>query len=164
MAACARTRSASTRRGSRGRWTTPAPTATTSTSASTGRARGCRAASGSTDGAPALVGSRAVQNFERSSYPPIAEYAFISDCEVGALIAPSGNVEWLCLPQFDSPSVLCPILDRDVGRFRVGPADGQGPAARRYLPGSMGLGTTWETPSGWGGVPDAICNGPWHHH
>ena len=55
-------------------------------------------------------------SFERSSYPPIAEYAFLSDCEVGALVAPSGNVEWLCLPQFDSPSVFCPMLDRDVGR------------------------------------------------
>ena len=30
-----------------------------------------------------------MQNFERSSYPPIAEYAFISDCEVGTLVAPS---------------------------------------------------------------------------
>ncbi len=62
-----------------------------------------------------------MQSFERSSYPPIAEYAFLSDCEVAALVAPSGNVEWLCLPQFDSPSVFCPILDRDVGRFRIGP-------------------------------------------
>jgi hypothetical protein len=38
-----------------------------------------------------------------NGFPPIADYAFLSDCEVGALVAPSGNVEWLCLPQFDSP-------------------------------------------------------------
>ena len=100
---------------------------------------------------------------ERSSYPPIADFAFLSDCEVAALIAPSGNVEWLCLPQFDSPSVFSPILDRDTGRFRLGPADVQVPAARRYLPGSMVLETTWKTRTGWLIVRDALCVGPWHH-
>jgi GH15 family glucan-1,4-alpha-glucosidase len=100
---------------------------------------------------------------ERSSFPPIADYAFLSDCEVAALVAPSGNVEWLCLPQFDSPSVLSPILDRDTGRFRLGPADVQVPAARRYLPGSMVLETTWKTRTGWLIVRDALCVGPWHH-
>ena len=33
-----------------------------------------------------------------SPFPAIEDYGFISDCEVCALIAPSGNVEWLCLP------------------------------------------------------------------
>jgi GH15 family glucan-1,4-alpha-glucosidase len=104
-----------------------------------------------------------VQAFERSSYPPIGDYAFLSDCEVAALVAPSGNVEWLCLPQFDSPSVFSPILDRDAGRFRMGPAEVQVPAARRYLPGSMVLETTWKTRTGWLVVRDALCVGPWHH-
>ena len=31
-----------------------------------------------------------------SPFPPIADYAFLSDCEACALVAPSGNVEWLC--------------------------------------------------------------------
>ena len=100
---------------------------------------------------------------ERSSFPPIADYAFLSDCEVGALVAPSGNVEWLCLPQFDSPAVFAPILDRDAGRFRLSPADVQVPTARRYLPGSMVLETTWKTRTGWLVVRDALCIGPWHH-
>jgi GH15 family glucan-1,4-alpha-glucosidase len=104
-----------------------------------------------------------VQAFERSSYPPIGDYAFLSDCEVAALVAPSGNVEWLCLPQFDSPSVFSPMLDRDAGRFRMGPAEVQVPAARRYLPGSMVLETTWKTRTGWLVVRDALCVGPWHH-
>ena len=104
-----------------------------------------------------------MQSFERSSYPPIAEYAFLSDCEVSALVAPSGNVEWLCLPQFDSPAVFCPLLDRDAGRFRLGPSDVQVPAARRYLPGSMVLETTWKTRTGWLVVRDALTVGPWHH-
>jgi alpha,alpha-trehalase len=72
-----------------------------------------------------------------NSFPPIAEYAFLSDCEVTALVAPSGNVEWLCLPRADSPSVFGALLDRAAGGFRVGPADVVVPAARRYLPGSL---------------------------
>ena len=78
-------------------------------------------------------------------------------------MAPSGNVEWLCLPQFDSASIMAAILDRDAGRFRLGPSDVQVPAARRYLPGSMVLETTWKTRTGWLVVRDALTIGPWHH-
>ena len=45
---------------------------------------------------------------EFSPYPPIADYAFLSDCEVTALVAPNGSVEWMCLPQMDGPSVFDP--------------------------------------------------------
>ncbi len=98
-----------------------------------------------------------------SSFPPIADYGFISDCEVSALIAPSGNVEWLCLPRMDAASVFAAILDRDAGRFRVGPADVTVPAGRRYLPGTMVLETTWDTPTGWAVVRDVLLVGPWRH-
>jgi alpha,alpha-trehalase len=98
-----------------------------------------------------------------SPFPPIGDYAFLSDCETTALIAPSGNVEWLCLPRMDSPSVFGSILDRDAGGFRVGPADVNVPAARRYIPGTMVLETSWETRMGWVIVRDALCIGPWRH-
>ncbi|MGZ8474619.1 MAG: trehalase-like domain-containing protein, partial [Candidatus Limnocylindria bacterium] len=98
-----------------------------------------------------------------SPYPPIADYAFLSDCETTALIAPSGNVEWLCLPRMDSPSVFGAILDRDAGGFRFGPADRRVPASRRYLPGTMVLETSWGTPQGWVIVRDVLLMGPWRH-
>jgi GH15 family glucan-1,4-alpha-glucosidase len=98
-----------------------------------------------------------------SAFPPIAEYAFLSDCEVTALVAPSGNVEWLCLPRMDGPSVFGAILDRDAGGFRFGPADVHVPAARRYLPGTMVLETSWGTATGWVIVRDVLLIGPWHH-
>jgi alpha,alpha-trehalase len=98
-----------------------------------------------------------------SPFPPIGDYAFLSDCETTALIAPSGNVEWLCLPRMDSPSVFGSILDRDAGGFRVGPADVRVPSARRYIPGTMVLETTWETRMGWVIVRDALSIGPWRH-
>jgi alpha,alpha-trehalase len=98
-----------------------------------------------------------------SPFPPIADYGFLSDCEVTALVANSGNVEWLCLPRMDSPSVFGAILDRHAGGFRLGPADVMVPAARRYLPGTMVLETSWSTPTGWIIVRDVLLIGPWHH-
>src|SRR5919199_1415313 len=57
-----------------------------------------------------------------SPFPPIADYAFLSDCHVNALVAPSGNVEWLCLPRPDGPSVFAAMLDRAAGSFRFAPS------------------------------------------
>ncbi len=99
-----------------------------------------------------------------SVFPPIGDYGFLSDGEVTALVAPSGNIEWLCLPRFDSPSVFGAILDRDAGGFRLGPADVMVPVARRYLPGTMVLETSWGTPGGgWIIVRDVLLMGPWHN-
>ena len=98
-----------------------------------------------------------------SPFPPIAEYGFLSDCEVSALIAASGAVEWMCLPRMDSPSVFATVLDRGAGSFRLGPADVSVPAGRRYLPGTMVLETTWATPAGWAVVRDVLLVGPWRH-
>jgi GH15 family glucan-1,4-alpha-glucosidase len=98
-----------------------------------------------------------------TAFPPIAEYGFLSDCENQALVAPGGNIEWLCLPRVDSPSVFGAILDRDAGFFRLGPADKMVPAARRYLPGTMILETSWGTATGWIVVRDLLVMGPWHH-
>ncbi len=99
----------------------------------------------------------------RSSYPPIAEYAFLSDCETMALVAPSGAVEWLCLPRVDSPSVFGALLDRDAGAFRLAPEGMTVPASRRYLPGTMVMETSWGAGSGWIIVRDVLLIGPWHH-
>jgi GH15 family glucan-1,4-alpha-glucosidase len=116
------------------------------------------------DGEMQRRGPAAIEGFAGDSpFPRIGEYAFLSDCEATALVAPSGNVEWLCLPQMDSPSVFGAILDRDAGGFRLGPADVRVPAARRYLPGTMVLETSWGTPTGWIIVRDVLLIGPWHH-
>ena len=98
-----------------------------------------------------------------SAFPPIADYAFLSDCETVALVAPSGNVEWMCLPRVDSPSVFGAMLDRDAGAFRIGPSGVAVPASRRYLPGTMVLETSWNTGAGWIIVRDVLLIGNWHH-
>ncbi|WP_431836321.1 glycoside hydrolase family 15 protein [Cellulomonas sp. Y8] len=95
-----------------------------------------------------------------SPFPPIADYAFLSDCHTGALIAPDGSVDWLCLPSFDSPAVFGNLLDRGAGSFRFGPYGINVPTSRAYVPGTNVMTTTWHTPGGWLLVHDALTMGP----
>jgi GH15 family glucan-1,4-alpha-glucosidase len=95
-----------------------------------------------------------------SPFPPIAEYAFLSDCHTGALVAPDGAIDWLCVPSFDSPSVFGSLLDRQAGFFRLAPFGINHPTAVAYEPGTNVLETTWKTPSGWIVVRDALTMGP----
>lgn len=95
-----------------------------------------------------------------SPFPPIADYAFLSNCHTGALIAPDGGVGWLCVPRFDSPSVFGTLLDRGAGYFRLGPFGTNHPTAQVYEPGTNVLRTTWKTQTGWVEVRDALTMGP----
>src|SRR5688572_15461788 len=95
-----------------------------------------------------------------SPFTPIAEYAFLSDCHTGALVAPDGTIDWLCVPRFDAPSVFGSLLDRQAGGFRFGPYGVNVPTARRYEAGSNVLVTTWHAPGGWVEVRDALTIGP----
>jgi alpha,alpha-trehalase len=100
---------------------------------------------------------------KRSPFPPIDEYAFLSDCETTCLIAPNGAVEWMCMPRPDSPSVFGAILDRSAGHFRVGPYGQNVPSQRVYRPGGLIVETTWQTETGWLVVHDALIMGDWHN-
>jgi alpha,alpha-trehalase len=95
-----------------------------------------------------------------SPFPPIANYAFLSNCHTGALVAPDGTIDWLCVPRFDAPSVFGSLLDREAGAFRFAPFGINVPTTRHYEPGTNVLVTTWNTPSGWVVVRDALTMGP----
>ncbi len=98
-----------------------------------------------------------------SPFTPIADYAFLSNCHTGALVAPDGSIDWLCVPKFDAPSVFGCLLDREAGSFRFGPFGIHHPTARAYEPGTNVLETTWRTPTGWIVVRDALTMGPRTH-
>jgi alpha,alpha-trehalase len=95
-----------------------------------------------------------------SPFPPIADYAFLSNCHTGALVAPDGSIDWLCVPRFDSPSIFGSLLDRQAGSFRLAPFGINVPASRIYEPGTNTLLTTWNTPTGWIMVRDCLTMGP----
>jgi GH15 family glucan-1,4-alpha-glucosidase len=95
-----------------------------------------------------------------SPFPAIDGYAFLSNCHTGALVAADGSVDWLCVPQFDSPSVFGALLDRGAGAFRLGPFGINVPVSRAYEAGTNTLVTVWRTPTGWVEVRDALTMGP----
>jgi GH15 family glucan-1,4-alpha-glucosidase len=111
-------------------------------------------------GAKPKITAEAQSAARPSPFTPIADYAFLSDCHTAALVAPDGNIDWLCLPRFDSPSVFGSLVDRGAGAFRLGPFGINVPSGRAYDPGTNTLVTAWKTPSGWAMVYDALTMGP----
>jgi GH15 family glucan-1,4-alpha-glucosidase len=73
-----------------------------------------------------------------------------------ALIALDGSIDWLCLPDLDSPSTFAALLDADHGgRFALAP-EIEYEATRRYMPGTNVLETTFSTATGAVRVIDAM--------
>ncbi len=127
--------------------------------------KGKRGHNGRSDGAKAKsAASRPPQSAAAPSpFPPIANYAFLSNCHTSALVAPDGSIDWLCVPRFDAPSVFGSLLDREAGLFRLGPFGVMVPSDRHYVPGTNVMVTTWKTPGGWIEVRDALTMGPTTH-
>ena len=42
-------------------------------------------------------------------------FGIIGNCKSSALINEDSSIDWSCLPEFDSPSVFCKILDEKIG-------------------------------------------------
>ena len=67
---------------------------------------------------------------------PIEDHGIIGDLQTAALVSIDGDIDWLCLPRFDSPSVFASILDDERGgRFTVRCA-GASKVKQMYLPDS----------------------------
>lgn len=82
------------------------------------------------------------------SYPDIGDYGVIGDCRSAALVSRYGCIDWLCWPQFDSPSIFAALLDRERGGYwKIAPV-GPSSIERQYLNGSNVLHTKFQTSSG----------------
>src|SRR6476469_6931853 len=79
---------------------------------------------------------------------PIEEYAAVGDGHTAGLIGIDGSLDWLCLPQFDSPACFGALLgDRRNGRWLIGP-DEEHTVRRRYVDDTAVLETTYTTEGG----------------
>jgi GH15 family glucan-1,4-alpha-glucosidase len=79
----------------------------------------------------------------------IADHGLIGDLQTAALVSTDGEIDWLCMPRFDSPSVFGSLLDSEKGGyFRIHPA-GEGYTSRQmYLPDTAVLVTRFMSEEG----------------
>ena len=90
---------------------------------------------------------------------PIEDYAAIGDGHTVALIGINGSLDWMCLPQFDSPACFAGLLgDDDNGHWLLGPV-GEHTAERRYIRDTAVLETTYRTENGEIRVTDLMPTG-----
>jgi alpha,alpha-trehalase len=82
------------------------------------------------------------------TYPPISDYALISDCHTAALVSKDGSIDWCAFHRFEARPVFCRLLDWGKGGFfRIAPRD-EYEVSRRYLPATNILETSFETETG----------------
>ena len=91
-------------------------------------------------------------------YVPIGDYAAIGDGRTVALVARDGSIDWLCLPDLDSPSVFAAVLDADRGgSFALQPDVPAGGASDAICPTPTCCETTFTTAQGVVRVTDAMA-------
>ena len=94
-----------------------------------------------------------------SGFRPIADYGLLADCTSAALVDRDGSIDWLCMPHYDSPAVFARILDPNAGHWSIAPV-GECTSARRYLPGTLVIETTFTTATGAVRLIDAMAFAP----
>jgi GH15 family glucan-1,4-alpha-glucosidase len=88
-------------------------------------------------------------------YQPIANYGVIGDLNTTALVGMDGSIDFMCFPNFDSPSIFAALLDyKRGGRFRLAPILDCASKRQLYLPDSNILLTRFLSDEGVAEVSD----------
>jgi len=82
-------------------------------------------------------------------YTPVEDYGIIGDLRTAALVGLRGSIDFLCFPEFDSPSVFCANADAERGgRFQIEPRLDSMREKHLYLPDTNVLITRFLAESG----------------
>ena len=81
-------------------------------------------------------------------YPPIGDYAFISDCHSVALVSKAASIDWCCMPRLDAGSTFGRILDWERGGYCSIQPTSAHESLRSYLDDTLVLETTFRTRTG----------------
>lgn len=79
--------------------------------------------------------------------PPLSDYAMIGDSQTVALISKNGSIDWLCLPDFSSPSYFARLIDVNGGKFQITIKNIKN-ISRRYIPKTAVLETIMTSDEG----------------
>ncbi|HLZ86499.1 MAG TPA: glycoside hydrolase family 15 protein, partial [Puia sp.] len=89
------------------------------------------------------------------SYQPIENYGIVGNLHTIALVGLNGSIDFMCFPQFDSPSVFARLLDdKKGGFFCIAPEFGEMKTKQLYLPDTNVLLTRFLSPDGVGEITD----------
>jgi GH15 family glucan-1,4-alpha-glucosidase len=88
-------------------------------------------------------------------YQPLENYGIIGDLNTVALVALNGSIDYMCFPNFDSPTVFAALLDAEKGgKFQIVPAFTQMKTKQLYLPDTNVLLTRFLSKDGVGEITD----------
>src|SRR5438477_12464005 len=70
-------------------------------------------------------------------YKPIEQYGIIGDLHTVALVGIDGSIDFMCFPEFDSPTIFAALLDyRKGGSFKLAPMMDDARQRQLYVPDS----------------------------
>lgn len=88
-------------------------------------------------------------------YQAIEDYGIIGDLNTVALIGLNGSIDFMCFPDFDSPSIFAALLDKEKGGcFEISPVFKDMKTKQLYLPDTNVLLTRFLSDEGVGEITD----------
>jgi GH15 family glucan-1,4-alpha-glucosidase len=89
------------------------------------------------------------------SYQPIENYGIIGDLNTVALVGMNGSIDYMCFPDFDSPTIFGSVLDENKGGyFLISPVLRNSKNKQLYIPDTNVLLTRFLSEDGVGEITD----------
>src|SRR5690349_16963864 len=91
------------------------------------------------------------------AYHPIESYGIVGDLHTVALVGQNASIDFMCFPQFDSPTIFAALLDEHKGGcFQIAPVLNEVRHKQLYLPDSNVLLTRFLSEEGVAEVSDLM--------